>query len=425
VPQAFATFSEFEAYLERLGQFHMDLGLGRMQALLSRIPAPQYAAVQIVGTNGKGSTAAFLESVARVHGLRTGLFTSPHFVSVRERVRIDGQMLPEEQWLDLANQVMKLGRDLGLTYFEFITGLAALAFAETRVDIAVWEAGLGGRCDATSSLRRDVVLFTPVGLDHTHVLGDSLSAIAADKAHALADCEVGITGSQEPDALAALRRVAGELQAVLHEGLPDLPEGTRRGLAGPHQHANARLALAGWRHVATPRGWQIDPAAEVRGIGSTTLAGRLQWCPGEGDEPDLVLDAAHNPHALEALARALQGLGLQRRPAAVIFTCLSDKDLTAMASLAAELAEGPVVVPSLSGSTRERARDPHEVAAAIAAVGGKARAVADVSAALSAAAGQGGPVLVCGSIFLVAEVLALRPACLNAPKPLGANVEES
>ena len=161
----------------------MRPGLDRMRAALDRLALrrPPCCVVQIVGTNGKGSTSTMLAALAQAHGLRVGLHTSPHFLSPRERVRLDGAMLPEERWLELANILMQRGGD-DLSYFEFVTCLAVMAFAEA--DIAVMETGLGGSYDATTALEADLVVFTPIDLDHQSVLGPFLKDIAADKAGA-------------------------------------------------------------------------------------------------------------------------------------------------------------------------------------------------------------------------------------------------
>ena len=188
----FNDFAAILAHLDGLSSFHWDLSLERIGQVLAQLDlaapgasAPKTLAVQVVGTNGKGSTASFLAALARAHGLRVGLYTSPHFVSVRERIMVDGRALPENEWVACANLVWRAGGQ-ELTYFEFITALAVAAFARAGVELGVWEAGLGGRHDATTVLPVDLVLFTPMSLDHEAVLGSGLAAIAEDKAAALA-----------------------------------------------------------------------------------------------------------------------------------------------------------------------------------------------------------------------------------------------
>ncbi|MDR1359397.1 MAG: bifunctional folylpolyglutamate synthase/dihydrofolate synthase, partial [Deltaproteobacteria bacterium] len=183
---SFAGFPALEEYLGGLGLFRMTPGLARISAVLGRLGLirPPYAVIQVVGTNGKGSASSMLASLARVHGLRAGLHTSPHFLSVRERIRINGAPAQEELWLHLAKRLMRSGGK-ELSYFEAVTALAAMAFAETGVQLAVMETGLGGSFDATTALAADLVLLTPFALDHQAVLGPTLKDIARDKAGAI------------------------------------------------------------------------------------------------------------------------------------------------------------------------------------------------------------------------------------------------
>ena len=162
----FHSFDDVQDHLDALGLFHMDFGLDRMRNALDALGllTPPFVTVQIVGTNGKGSTSTFLSCVARAHGLKVGLYTSPHFVTPRERIRINGTMLPADRWPVLADRVMEAAPNL--TYFEFLTALGLLAFAEAGVDLVVMEAGLGGHYDATTAMPVQAVCFTPIGMDH-------------------------------------------------------------------------------------------------------------------------------------------------------------------------------------------------------------------------------------------------------------------
>jgi len=162
----------------------MDLTLDRMAAFVARHGQPRFPVLHVVGTNGKGSTATVLAELLRAHGLRVGLCVSPHFITPRERILVDGAMLPEETWAQLGSRVFEEADGLELTYFEVLTALSVLAFEDAGVDVAVMEAGLGGRYDATNVLNPALTVFTPIGMDHMHVLGDSLELIAMDKAGA-------------------------------------------------------------------------------------------------------------------------------------------------------------------------------------------------------------------------------------------------
>ncbi|MDY6850773.1 MAG: bifunctional folylpolyglutamate synthase/dihydrofolate synthase, partial [Thermodesulfobacteriota bacterium] len=338
----FSTYEEVLAFLDGLGLFHMDLGLERIEALLKALglESPFSASVHVVGTNGKGSTALFLAGLAKTHGLRAGLYTSPHFLTPRERIRINGRMLSEADWLDLANQVRGASRRIGPTYFEFITAMAALAFSRAKVDVAVLEAGLGGRFDATRALPADLTLFTKIGLDHKNVLGHSLEEIAHDKAGATGPRSEAISAPQDPKVWNTLRdeaknqdarmRLSSDVLAVSWpEGNvrpapgvdgPEL-ENARLNIMGSHQRENAHLALSAWYALAGIKGFEIKAEACEKALAETRLPGRLQGIPGD---PNLLLDGAHNEDAMQSLAQAVSEEGIT--PKALIFTCLKDKD---------------------------------------------------------------------------------------------------
>ncbi|ABM27506.1 bifunctional folylpolyglutamate synthase/dihydrofolate synthase [Desulfovibrio desulfuricans] len=481
----FRTYDDVVAHLEGLGLFHMDFGLDRMHAALAALDLtrPPYAVAQVVGTNGKGSTSTFLASIAQAHGLRTGLYTSPHFLTPRERIRIDGRMLEADLWPLLGNRILDAG-GANLTYFEFLTVLGALAFREAGVDMAVIEAGLGGTWDATTALAADILCVTPIGLDHQHVLGPTITAIATDKAGAMREGHMALTAPQCDEALSAIEQAAATRGTRLVQAATTttLPSDAHLGLAGPHQRDNATLALAAWRTIAATRGWTPSEAAERHGLASAHIAGRFQrvevrlsdlpvagvlpagfhpsdthptrihpadTCPSgncpsgdcpAGPPPDVsipssiedtpdadttnpppcrslpfVLDGAHNIHGLTALRTALEAQGL--RPAAVIFSCLADKDTEALVPLLHDIAAGaPVIVPTIADN--ERAADGATLARRM---GPNARAVPRLHDALREAARLAGdatvkrPVLLCGSLYLLAEFFTLRPDLLESP----------
>lgn len=401
----FSTFEEFNQYLDARGLFRMHYSLDRIQAAMRRLGLddPPYRVVQVVGTNGKGSTTAFLEGMARAHGLRTGLFSSPHFVSVRERVTVQGGQLPEERWVELANSVFE-NQDEDLTYFELVTAMAALAFKEDHVDLAVLEAGLGGRLDATTSMRADLVLFTPMGLDHEHVLGRTLEEIAGDKAGALRRNGVGITAPQHPRAMARLHQAAAIKKSSLLEAREIVP--AFDDLDGM-QRENGRLALAGWRVVAGIMGLEPDPVLCGQTLRNVRVPGRVQHIPANNGLPELILDGAHNPHALQALTRELARLRIQ--PETVVFSCLANKDLDNMAPLVLGLTRGEILIPALKES--ERSQDPEIL---VQVLGERARPVKSVAHILEMLRGAPGPILVCGSLYLLAEFFTMRPEWLEA-----------
>jgi dihydrofolate synthase / folylpolyglutamate synthase len=416
---AFSTYVQFLDHLNRKGLFSMKLGLGRMREALARLPRLQGAVVQVVGTNGKGSTSAYVEGLARAHGRRTGLFTSPHFLTPRERILVDGRMLAEEQWLELANELFSLVDGEGLTYFETVTLMAVLAFRDAEV--AVFEAGLGGSLDATTAIFRYLVLFTPFGLDHEEILGPGLESIARDKSGVL-DQGRGlraVTAPQQEEVLAILMRRAGETGSVLElasehfafEGervvMPtkgEFLDGVRLGMPGGFQKVNAATALAGWKVLSGQKGWPMAGGACKEGLVLTRVPGRLQLVPGT---PGLILDGAHNAPALEALAEALWELGI--RPRTAIFACLREKKIGPMAEALRTMGLKRIIVPGLPGNPR--AVPAGELAAAL---GPEARPAVDAQAALAETRDETAPVLVCGSLYLLGEIFRLRPELLES-----------
>jgi len=203
-----ASYADFWARLDGLGLFHMDLTLDRMAAFVTRHGQPRFPVLHVVGTNGKGSTATILAELLTAHGLRVGLSVSPHFLSPRERILVDGAMLSEDAWARLGAQVFEEADGLGLTYFEVLTALALLAFEDAGVDVAIMEAGLGGRFDATNVLNPALTVYTPIGLDHMNVLGGSVEEIATDKAGAMRKGGLAVSAPQEPSAWRVLRDTA-------------------------------------------------------------------------------------------------------------------------------------------------------------------------------------------------------------------------
>ncbi|MCL1985914.1 MAG: bifunctional folylpolyglutamate synthase/dihydrofolate synthase [Betaproteobacteria bacterium] len=407
------SYQDILAHLNTLGMFHMDLRLERMEQGLHALDllSPPYAVAQIVGTNGKGSTSTFLASLGKAHGIKTGLFTSPHMLSPRERIRINGGTLSEERWVELARRVFSMVPEL--TYFECICLMAVLAFAEEGVQLAVMEAGLGGRFDATSAVLANLTCFTPIGYDHTDVLGNSLLSITEDKAAAMRKNTPAVTTRQSPDVLACLLNVSRRIESPLlrAEEICAIPRDWKLGLQGAYQYGNATLALAAWMELAHQFNWPVREAEVREGLGSAFIAGRLQSIPASHPLPDLLLDGAHNTHAFVALREAL--LELDILPRAVIFSCLSNKDLEGMAPLVLDLAKNaPLLIPPIA--THKRAAPHRQIAAKF---GAMANAAPSLEAALEVTdqweTSQQSPVLICGSLYLLAEFFALHPEYLN------------
>lgn len=396
---AFVSFPQFEDWLNKKGLFHMRLGLERMRQGL--VP-PAWPAIQVLGTNGKGSTSAFIAALARAHGLRAGLYTSPHFLSIKERILVDGRQLPDTLWLEAAAGLAGLDAVVGFTWFEFMTRLAIRLFDRAGVDLAILEAGLGGRNDATSAIPAAARCFTPIAMDHAAVIGPRITDIASDKAAVIGASEQVFSARQFPqvqDALAAACAAKGAhpefVNPVSDEALLDI--------IGRHQAGNAALALAAWRWFAAARGIVSDPSLEFAALDGAFLPGRMQRIPETAAHPELVLDGAHNPHAVHNLL-----MRLPVTPATVIFSALHDKDWAVNIGLLARTG-ARLIIAQLRNSRAESA-------ARIAAFANELRpgcaiVADDIGAALAQCAA--GPALVCGSLYLLADFYALFPQYLE------------
>jgi dihydrofolate synthase/folylpolyglutamate synthase len=324
--------------------------LERTRALLAGVGDPHrhFHSVHVGGTNGKGSVSALIASALREAGRGpVGLYTSPHLVSFAERIRINGAPAADDLVLAAAERLRPEIDRTGATFFEATTAIAFLCFAEAGVETAVVEVGLGGRLDATNVIDPVAAAITNVSLEHTDYLGDTLEAIAREKAGILKAGVRAVTGERDPATLATLKSVALSAGASLleldritqvHEVRTDsggtslrLDSGAwgdrplRVGLPGEHQARNA--ALAAETLALLPGDLQPDWGAVVRGFGSLRWAGRLQVERVRGTT--CVLDVAHNDAGVQTLARALDDMDLPR-PRVLVFAVLSDKDWRAM-----------------------------------------------------------------------------------------------
>ncbi len=428
------TFADFVTRLDELGLFHMDLTLDRMAAFVARHGQPRFPVLHVVGTNGKGSTATILAELLAAHGLRVGLSVSPHFVSVRERILVNGAMLDEDTWARLGARVFEEAEGLGLTYFEVLTALSLLAFEDAGVDVAVMEAGLGGRYDATNVLNPALTVFTPMGLDHMNVLGATLEEIAADKAGAMRKGGAAVSAPQEPKAWRVLRETAREVGSELTAAAevlyysrangrvqpgPLASRGKKRfvramtglwlALPGAHQELNARVALAAFHVWADSLRLPILEDACREAFARAFIPGRMQLATGEPGLPHtLILDGGHNAHGLDALKDALAAEGIT--PAAVVYGCLRDKPLDDMLPLVKEIAgEAPVYAVGIPSCPRACA--PGELAGLLGA-----GSAPDVHWALERLKNATGPVLVCGSLYLLGEFYTKHPRLLERPE---------
>ena len=413
-------------WLYGLQTFGVKLGLDGIRALLELLDRPQSAfpSILVGGTNGKGSVAAMLDAMLLAHGRRTGLYTSPHLVRPNERIRIGGEDIGSAE-LDRVLEVVRTACERGVasgaleahpSFFEVMTAAAMTAFHDARVDVAVLEVGLGGRLDATNAMEPLVSAIVTVGLDHVATLGGTLAAIAGEKAGILRAGRVLVSGVDQPEALAVLRARCAESSAMFVDArtAPFRYDDLRLPLAGAHQKANARVAVATLEAFAEARGLAIDPEAVRRGLAAVRWPGRLQLVPGR---PPVLLDGAHNPQGAMALAAELaveRGAG-RPRPV-LVFAAMKDKDV---AGLISPLLPHVVRVVATRPGV-DRAEDPEVLAATIRGAGTPAETASGPAEALARArelAGSDGFVLVAGSLYLVGSVLALLDG-RDAPGPV-------
>ena len=408
------TYAETLSHIYALGRFGMKPGLARIAALLGALGNPQdaFATVHVVGTNGKGSTASILSSVLSAGGHRTGLFTSPHLISFTERIRTDGTEISEEAVTRLAGRVMAAAPE-GTTFFEIITALAALHFAEAGVQIAVFEAGMGGRLDATNALNGMLTLITPVSLDHTDYLGSRIAEIAAEK---VGICKAGspiVSACQHPDAALVIKRYAQEFGCSLYlrgdafeadwqegrlsyRGLAVTLEGLSPGVAGLYQSGNTACALAA-AELLSGAGFPLTETELAAGVERARWPGRMELFPGS---PPLLLDGAHNPAGAAALAEALAEIPRQRL--LMVVGVMGDKELSGILGPLLPLADAVfAVAPGIDRAlpSVDLARFCHESGVAAHDAGPVARGIA--LARETAAADD--LILICGSLFTVGE----------------------
>jgi dihydrofolate synthase/folylpolyglutamate synthase len=386
------------ARLDQVRQLGVLLGLDRLQAALQALGSPhlRLPAVHIAGSNGKGSTAAMVESILRQAGLRTGLYTSPHLSRFTERIRIAGQEVDGELLGRLDRQLEATGAPL--TYFEVATALGFLAMAEAGVEVAVLEVGLGGRLDATNVCQPLATAITSIGLEHTDVLGTTLAAIAREKAGIAKPGVPLYLGALPQAAEAVARQVAAAVRAPVGQVGVDLgPAPVAPALAGPHQQHNAALAVALARAAAEALGSELPEAAVERGLRQVVWPARLERLA-----PDVLVDGAHNLEGFQALLASLP----DQRPRVLLLSVVRGKPAAEMLALAAGAFDGLV----LTRSHNPRAHDPAELAALLpAGAPGPVSVQADAVEALAAARARvapGGLVVVAGSLFLAGEIRA-------------------
>jgi dihydrofolate synthase/folylpolyglutamate synthase len=395
-----------------------DLKLERMRALLARLgdPHDRVRLVHVTGTKGKGSTCAMLASVLRAAGYRVGLFTSPHLEHVEERVQVDGVPISRAELAARMAEVAPVVRELeaggapGITFFEIGTALGFLHFCYRRCDIAVIEVGLGGRFDSTNVCNPLVSVITNVGLDHTAQLGNTLEAIAYQKAGIIKPRVPVVSGVTQDGPREVIRKVAAEMNAPLWESEAFSRDAKRSvpGLLGAHQRVNAAVAVATVERLRDA-GMPISDAAVVKGLADVDWPARIEVV---SRNPVVILDTAHNVPSAEALVNTLRESFPDCRTKRVIFAVSSDKHFAEMLRILATYFDHFYLTKY---GNNPRCVPPEKLAATLAEVAaGKPFTTHATSgeawAAARAATGQFDLVCVTGSVFLAGELRSVLSA---------------
>lgn len=440
-PAAPATFQEALRYLSDRVDFERTrpsrlapdaFKLDRMRAILEKLGDPHRAirSVHIAGTKGKGSTCEMTASCLEACGYTVGLYTSPHLVDIRERIRINKRLIPHADFTRLVGKVGEAAASVEetfgpATFFEILTALAFVYFAEQAVDIAVIEVGLGGRLDSTNVITPEVAAITAIGLDHTQLLGDTPEKIAREKAGIFKPGVPALTIQQKPSVLEVLKEEAAKVGSTLHvvgqeidfsvrfENSPSQGpharvclttprnsfEHLRVPLRGEHQALNCGLALAILDKLAE-RGFRTPESKVTLGLERTELAGRLEVARA-GHR--LLLDVAHNEDSIRALMRAI-GAHFSYDSMVVVFGCCGDKDIPAMLQ---QIALGADKVVFTRVASNPRSADPRDLHRKFVELTGKMSQVAkDLPEALRIAAravARDDLICVTGSFYLVGE----------------------
>ena len=407
------TYKESLAWLYGLQRFGIKLGLENIRRLVRELDAAPRGSkvIHVAGTNGKGSVCAMIDSICRAGKLRTGLFISPHLVTFRERIRMNGEMISEADVASGLTTIKNLvaNWEPHPTFFEITTALALRYFANERTEVVILETGLGGRLDATNAVASNVSVIMPIALDHEEWLGDSIEKIASEKAGIIKPQTPVISAPQVGDAGKVIRLRAAEYDAqveFIHQPYNNSPVGLR----GEHQKLNAAIAIAAIRSAKI----EMSDSAIARGLTQVEWPARFQcW------DKRTVIDGAHNPAAAKLLAQTWREIFGDER-ATVILAVLSDKDFRGICDALAPIADS-FLLPKIR---TERAMDPKTLAEICASVckagaspaaksepderlsGSSISITATFAEALAKARAKTAPILITGSLHFAGEALA-------------------
>lgn len=424
----------------RLGLGTIKLDLDTTRHILEVLGGPErsYASIHVAGTNGKGSVCAMLDSILRAAGFRVGLYTSPHLMRFNERIRVQGEEINNDALLELINLVEQAdhqqatgGERRLATFFEFTTAMAFEHFRRSRVQVAVLEAGMGGRLDATNVVTPLLTIITHLALEHTRYLGDTLEAIAREKAGIIKTGRPLVTCRQAPEAQEVLGITAGlktaplvvaddsinvrrTSQGVKGQRIKIETGSTSLGpltlpLLGDHQLQNCALAVAAVECIRETWRWPVSDEAIVQGLENVRWAGRCQVLQ---EVPLTLLDVAHNPDGAASLARTIKALQ-RKRPVALVAGILEDKDAAGFFKQLAPVVAECILVPVSS----ERAMPMDRQMAAVRQAGlqpREGRLPEALREAQAWARENGGMVCIAGSLYLAGEVLHYAPRTAHA-----------
>ena len=405
------TFEGAVRYLLGLGHevLTMKLGLRNTELLLNALDNPERAfpSVQIAGTNGKGSTAVMLDSICRAAGIKCGLYTSPHLVSITERIRVAGEAITPEDFAasattvrDVSEQLLRDNQVEALpTFFEQLTAIALLAFRNAGIELAILETGLGGRLDSTTAAYARIVAITQIAMDHEQYLGHTLESIASEKAAIIRPGVQAVIAKQEPQVMTVLLQRCKETGVV--PILDDEPryESVRLGLRGRHQIDNAAVAIRVAELLRIPH------SAIVSGLENVQHPGRLELIE---HKPPFLLDGAHNPAGCRALREYLDDLA--PRPLTLVFGAMQDKQLDQIGEILFPVADVLILTPVENPRTAsiEMLRSIADRFARGAVI--ETRSSTEALQVAIARTPPGGLICIAGSLYLIGE---MRPSVLK------------
>jgi dihydrofolate synthase/folylpolyglutamate synthase len=414
------SFADFEAFIatftnyERRRKFNFDpetVPLSRMRDFLKELSDPHFArpCIHVTGSKGKGSTTYMIEALLSAEGFGVGTYTSPHLEHVCERIRVRGESIPAERLVELTNRILPVLENRRLephrfpTFFELMTGLAMLWFAEQPVDWAIYEVGLGGRLDATNVVEPRVAVITSIGYEHTQVLGDTLAKIAHEKGGIIKHRVPVICGALPDEAREEIARICDARSAPMVEVAADVvrPLGTGRilipdapdvlaapSIRGPALRANLAIALEASRRALTSIGRSLSWKAVATALDRLWLPGRLELFPGP---PVVLIDGAHTAESFDALERSLEEIGIPR-PVTAVFSLSSDKNVEPILATLRRLADRFI----FTRADAVRSFDPAWLRDTL----GEGEMVDDPERAVREALKSGTNVIVCGSMYL-------------------------